>query len=410
MHKYLLESALTAAREMIQAYCVDRNVEGVFKHLDSDKFNFMGFTEGNVFNSSKKFREYAESSLGYTLAYKLVEENYSVACESRDSCLVIAKTKLLDTRVQKISALNYFFYFNRLGNKMVCSHYHVSRLFKPPQVIKSMFFNENMPQLYLPSEIISYNEDLLDFINSTEVAEKSFYYEENLPYRFVNINFMKLLGYSKIHDFAPKQNHSSLMNVHVADQNRYVEYLKAQFTEKVDEHASERHQYLSSYYLSYRLQSPFLSEEVTVLEWGNFFKQNGRTIVNCFVLNLNEVEKISLKTKSDVTLPNNSILTDCGIHISPNVIVYPLSRQIKINDTTVSLTPVENEIFLVLLDNLNQPILPEKIYSSIWRNEEINLTSNVLAMHISNIRRKLSSHENSIKLVFIRHKGYCLRV
>ena len=80
MQKYYVECALKAAREMIQAYCVERDVEGVFKHLDSERFNFMGFTEGNTFTSSKNFREYVESSLNYMLAYKILEEDYSVAC------------------------------------------------------------------------------------------------------------------------------------------------------------------------------------------------------------------------------------------------------------------------------------------------------------------------------------------
>lgn len=163
--------------------------------------------------------------------------------------------------------------------------------------------------------------------------------------------------------------------------------------------------------MKYRLQSPYLSEEISVLEWGNFFTLNGRTIVNCFVLNLAEVENISsAKEKIDATPASVSLREDFGIHIGKNIIAYSMKHQIKINENTVELTRVESEILLALTNNLNQPISPEKIYASIWKNAELNLTSNALPMHISNIRRKLNHHENLIRLDYIRGKGYCLRI
>lgn len=63
-------------------------------------------------------------------------------------------------------------------------------------------------------------------MTSNTVAEKSFYYEENFPYRFVNRNFMTLLGYKQIGDFVTEANSSTLANVYVSDQRRYVEYLR----------------------------------------------------------------------------------------------------------------------------------------------------------------------------------------
>lgn len=304
MQKHFLELSLNTAREMIHSYFDDKNMEGILKHLSKENFTFVGVTKDAVFNSTKTYRQYAESFLDYIGSYKIIDENYSVAAESQDSCLVVANIKNIDTRTQNVCELNYFFNFNQLGKGIICPHYHVSRPFNAPKVSKTVFFNENMPNPKLPSEILSYNEELIKFMNSDAVAEKSFYYEENFPYRYVNRKYMQLLGYSTIREFVAEQNYSSLVNIHVADQNRYVEYLQAHHAEKIgNRNFGQKYQYLSTYYLSYRLQSPNLAEEVSVLEWGNFFTQNGRTIVNCFVLNLNEVTQLSLKAQSHDTPP-----------------------------------------------------------------------------------------------------------
>lgn len=73
-----------------------------------------------------------------------------------------------------------------------------------------------------------------------------------------------------------------------------MKYLQNQHVLKVGERDfDKKYEYRGSYYVSYRLQSPKLTEEVEVLECSNFFTQNGRTIVNCFILDMNEVDKIS---------------------------------------------------------------------------------------------------------------------
>ena len=402
---------------MIHAYFDDKNMEGVLKHLSAENFTFVGVTKDAVFNSKKTYREYAESFLEDINTYEIIEENYSVASESQDSCLVIVKLKSIDTRTQNICELNYFFCFNQLGNRIICPHYHVSRPFTANKVVKSVFFNENMPPPELPFEVLLYNEELISFMNSAELAMKSFYYEKNFPYRYVNRRYMELLGYSTIREFVTEQNYSSLVNIHAADQNRYVEYLQAHHAAKIGNRTFEqKYKYQSTYYLIYRIQSPFLAEDVSVLEWGNFFTQGGRTIVNCFILNLNDVAQLSLRTKSQDTFPHlpcgelNSAYTDCGMHVSQNIIVYPRNRRIKIDNETIELTPVECDIFLVLLERLNRPVTVDEIYVNIWNNEELHLTSNTLPMHISNIRRKLKVHEQAIRLVYIKNEGYCLRV
>lgn len=105
---------------------------------------------------------------------------------------------------------------------------------------------------------------------------------------------------------------------------------------------------------------------------------------------------------------NQLIRADYGMRICQGMIFYPRTRKIKIGDKIVTLTPIESEIFLVLADNLNQPIMAEKIYDTIWTNSELQLLDHVLPMHISNIRRKLRKCADSIRLVYVKNEGYCL--
>lgn len=236
MQKYYLELALSTAREMIHAYFDDKNMDAILKHLSAENFTFIGVTKDAFFNSRETYCEYAESFLDYIGSYKIVEENYAVLSESQDSCIVIVKFKSADTLTKNVCELNYFFYFNQVGNRIICPHYHVIR----------------------PS------------------------------------------------------------------------------------------------------------------------------------------------TESQLSR------ADCGMRIGQGIIFYPRTRKIRIDDKIIDLTPIENEIFLVLADNLNQPIMPEKIYETIRENSELQVLDNVLPMHISNIRRKLRDCDDSIKLIYIRNEGYCL--
>ena len=146
-----------------------------------------------------------------------------------------------------------------------------------------------------------------------------------------------------------------------------------------------------------------MAEEVEVMEWGNFFSQNGCVVVNCFVVNMNEVDKI-FECNKKVEISGS----EYGMRIG-GLIYYPRTRKIKIEGKVTEFTPIENEIFMVLADKLNEPIKREEIYEKILLNSELEVLSSVLAMHISNIRRKLRESDESIKIVYVKGEGYCLK-
>jgi len=101
------------------------------------------------------------------------------------------------------------------------------------------------------------------------------------------------------------------------------------------------------------------------------------------------------------------LLNNFGIRISKDLILYQSKRQALINGELIDFTPTEFEVLLSFVDHINQPLTLDKIYGMIWNEEELQLTSNTLRMHISNIRRKLKISEgSSIHLDTIPNEGY----
>lgn len=79
------------------------------------------------------------------------------------------------------------------------------------------------------------------------------------------------------------------------------------------------------------------------------------------------------------------------------------------DDKMIELTPIECELLLTFVDNLNQTLTSEELYRDIWNNQELSTSSNTLRTHITHLRRKLQLDEFSpIRLDYIRNKGYRL--
>lgn len=86
MQKYYLNCSLSAAREMINAYYVERNVDKLFEYINLGTSLGAATTQINPFSDAKSFRKYAEDSLSHLKSYNLIDENYSIGGQSQDSC------------------------------------------------------------------------------------------------------------------------------------------------------------------------------------------------------------------------------------------------------------------------------------------------------------------------------------
>lgn len=270
MEENLLSNALKATREMIRSYFVDRNIDSLVKYLDSERFTFFFIMEDYFYNSKEEFLTYAANAMKYLLRYELVDDNYSVECESQDSCLIVAKIALRDAHKQKTTLYKYVFYFKQQGDNVICTHNHAILLHSLNQLLHSEFFDDSRSDKKLFVEILPEYEDLA---------------------------------------------------------------------------------------------------------------------------------KVSSSFSSDI-----------GIHIKHNIAIYPHSNKIKINNEIVLFTKFETEILLVLIDNVNRSVTANTIYEKVYENSALTIRSNTLAVHICNIRQKLSPYEDLIQLVHVKNEGYCLQI
>ena len=103
-----MDYSLNAAREMINAYYVEKNIDKLFEHINLRNFTWSGYDLDKSFSNAQDFRKYVVESLPHLRFYNLIDENYTVGGESQDSCFIIAKIKLFDTRTQKIFELHFF--------------------------------------------------------------------------------------------------------------------------------------------------------------------------------------------------------------------------------------------------------------------------------------------------------------
>lgn len=118
--KNFLDNAMISAQKMIKFYYVDKNVDEVCKFLHKNNFNWSDFNNQKNFDSVKKFRDYLQSSLDFIKNFEIADENYSIAANSSDSCIVDAKIKFIHTLTKKIVELQFYFYFVMHETQIFC--------------------------------------------------------------------------------------------------------------------------------------------------------------------------------------------------------------------------------------------------------------------------------------------------
>lgn len=161
MKKIFLDCALNSAQQMIKFFYVDKNVDEVCKFLDKNNFSFNCFIDGKDFDSVENFHDYLQNSLDLIKFYEIADENYSIAANSQDSCIVDAKIISVDKQSKKICDLQFYFYFIQREQQIFCHHYHVVRPFK---------INNFLPKEY----VIHINEKILIYprLKKIKIDEK----------------------------------------------------------------------------------------------------------------------------------------------------------------------------------------------------------------------------------------------
>ncbi len=99
--------------------------------------------------------------------------------------------------------------------------------------------------------------------------------------------------------------------------------------------------------------------------------------------------------------------------ISPNLAIGDLvidswQRRAKIRNKTILLTPKEFMILEYLVQQQNRLVSKEELIYKLWNNN-LDPLSQVITIHIHNLRRKLSRQTKNIHLLTISGRGYCLK-
>lgn len=400
MHKFQLNRAVKIAGEMIKAFYIKGDVEKVLSYINSNNFTWIGGSVDQILTNIEDVRKFFYRFVDVIReSLDFLSEDYQVVASSEDSCVIVSKIILRDKQHSNQVKLFFSFYFQIVDKKILCSSYHVHHL----------DLNCGCPLYqFVYNDEIKIDSPRLDM---TKIATKGFLLEDCLPYIYINLQFIELIGYKRLRNFIAMSQKSSLSQIHPADQSRYVEVLN-----RCRSKLKSKDQ--NSYFVSYRTQSPEQTDQDSsqVFEWGMISKVDDRFVVNALVFPIEEVEEIKNSDSSfffDLILGGggqfSQLVNDCGIHVGDSLVIFSRQRQVELDGRKINLTPSEFEILLVLVENLNKPIEPSEFYKSIWRDGELQITSNTLTMHICNLRRKLElSKDSSIRIEFIRGKGYRL--
>lgn len=412
MYRSYEEKALVIARRMIYAFYVDRDIETILSYLNPENFIYTCTNTNETITGIHNMRDFLYNSLNYIEGYKIIKENYQICGSSIDSCLVAAdiETQLTKYQMPYSATVKFLFQFKLVTEKLLVSYYQVQIPLKISNQHNSLFFPQDKSPIELQIDRQYHYEMFSKLMDSNATSMKVVQYAENLPYYYVNLKYLNLLKCPCVKDFVA-ENKNSIEHIYPADQRRYSDFVKNHVQQSLkNSHPGKIWQWQSYYFIVYRI---FNREDFYVLEWGNLFTLNSTSMIMAIVLPLQDIsifysmlDQKSIQGGGGIPRPDD-LFNNVGIRIGKNVILYQLKRQVNVDGELIDFTPTEFEVLLNFIDNLNKPLTLDKIYEMIWNDSELQLTSNTLRMHISNIRRKLKiSEQSSIHLDTIPNEGY----
>ena len=83
------------------------------------------------------------------------------------------------------------------------------------------------------------------------------------------------------------------------------------------------------------------------------------------------------------------------------------TRTAKRNGHSVRLTPTEAEILRLFIQNQGRVLSPERIARTLW-SDPADVSSNLISVHIRNLRRKVASGLRSQSIQTLRGSGYVM--
>ena len=95
---------------------------------------------------------------------------------------------------------------------------------------------------------------------------------------------------------------------------------------------------------------------------------------------------LNIKEKDNI---NNSIFIVGGLELNLD------TKELKVDDNLVKLTPIEFKILSLLIKNAGRVFSSEEIYENVWRERAVN--TDTIMVHIRNIREKIEFNPKNPK-------------
>ncbi len=120
-------------------------------------------------------------------------------------------------------------------------------------------------------------------------------------------------------------------------------------------------------------------------------------------------EELALRVRNLLRRQTERILDDSSVRVGKVQLLLG-SRQVKVDDDVLDLTPIEHRLFVVFVRNLGTVLTHERILQSVW-GERYEQENQYLWVHISHLRRKLiNAHVTELQIENVRGVGYRMSV
>ena len=117
------------------------------------------------------------------------------------------------------------------------------------------------------------------------------------------------------------------------------------------------------------------------------------------------LEELFARVRALLRRPKETVTAQLSLG---GITINPLSKEVVVNERYISLTLREFNILEYLMQNSNRVLTREQILVHVW-DFAFDASSNVVDVHIKNIRKKLGSpYENNLQT--LRGMGYRFKV
>ena len=100
------------------------------------------------------------------------------------------------------------------------------------------------------------------------------------------------------------------------------------------------------------------------------------------------VARVKSQLRRYTQLGNMDATSDTHIYSCGDLVINDDTKEVRVSDEVVKLTPIEYNILLLLVRNPGKVFSIDEIYEKIWNEEAIG-ADNTVAVHISHIREKI---------------------